>query len=368
MPSRLVLPVLLMFAILPLFARADNVFVKGREKGVFGDVKSEDASGVTVLVKKTTEKFPAADVLDIHYDDLKPSELRLAGGAYKIAKDADKDSDNADPAKRKTALSSAIAKYNETLKKIDPKSPHPNATRTIRYRIAALMLKQAQDNKTSTANAIAELQKFRAEFPTGWQVVHVMPLIAQAQMDAGDFKGAAGTFEDMAQMDALPADVKSNAELMIVQVAVRANDIPLAQKKLAALEAKAKGNPKFASRVMMTKAEVLVGLKQNDEAIKLLNQVIKENNDKETKGLAHNTLGECLFKATKYNEALWEFIWVDTVFNQDKNQHAKALYYLWKTFEQLNNAERAQECREILLSAPFNGTDWQLRAQKETSK
>jgi tetratricopeptide (TPR) repeat protein len=349
--------------------RADSVFVKGREKGISGAVKSEDATAVTLVnSNKVTEKIPASDVIDIHYDDIKPIALILASGAYKVAKDADKDTDHADPAKRKTALSTAIAKYKETLTKIDPKIPHPNAVRTIRYRIAALMLRQAQDNKVSTDNAVAELQRFRAEFPSGWQIVHVMPLIAQAQMDAGDFKGAAATFDDMAQMDALPADVKSNAELMIVQVAVRANDIPLAQKKLAVLETKYKGNPKFASRVLMSKAEVLVGLKQNDDAIKLLNQVIKENNDKETKAIAHNTLGECLFKATKYNEALWEFIWVDTVFNQDRSQHAKALYYLWKTFEQLNNAERAQECREMLLSAPFNGTDWQLRAQKETSK
>lgn len=366
MPFRFVLPTLVLFALLPFFASAQTVYVKGREKGVFGKVKSEDATGVVMEVKKTTEKFPAADILDIIYDDLGPTELRLKGGAYKTATDADKDTDSADDAKRKAAYTTAIAKYNETLKLIKP--AHPNAARTIRYRIAMLMLRQAQDNKTSTATALAELQKFRAEFPSGWQIVHVMPLIAQAQMDLGDFKGAAATFDDMSQMDALPADVKSNAELMIVQVAVRANDIPTAQKKLAALETKYKGNPKFASRVLMTKAEVLVGLKQNDDAIKLLNQVIKDNNDKETKALAHNTLGELHFKATKYNEALWEFIWVDAVFNQDKSQHAKALYYLWKTFEQLNNAERAQECRELLLSAQFNGTEWQLRAQKETSK
>jgi len=195
-----------------------------------------------------------------------------------------------------------------------------------------------------------------------------MPLIAQTQMDAGDFKGAAATFEDMALMESLPAEVKSNAELMTVQVAVRAGDIKGAQKKLDALEKKAAGNPKFASRIKMTKAEVLVGDKKIDEAMKLLHQVVKENNDKDTKALAHNTLGECLFKVNRYNEALWEFIWVDAVFNQDRNQHAKSLYYLWKTFEQLNNAERAQDCRESLLGAPFSGTEWQQRALKETGK
>jgi tetratricopeptide (TPR) repeat protein len=361
--ARLVLPILCVIAFVPLLARGDSVFVRGRDKSVFGDVKTEDATGITILVKKTTEKFPAADVLDIQYDDIKPASLRLTGGAYKIARDAEKDVESGDAAKRKTAISTAIAKYRETIKEMKP--PHDNAIRTIRYRIAVLTLRQAQEVKAPLTDALGEMQRFRTDYANSWQISHVMPLIAQTQMDAGDFKAAAATFEEMAEMAALPADVKTNAELMVVQVAVRANDIPTAQKKLAALEKKAAGNPKFASRVKMAKAEVMVGLKQTDEAMKLLHQVVKENNDKDIKALAHNTLGECLFKATRYNEALWEFIWVDTVFNQDKNQHAKALYYLWKTFEQLNNAERAQECREMLLSAQFNGTDWHTRAQKE---
>ena len=67
-------------------------------------------------------------------------------------------------------------------------------------------------------------------------------------------------------------------------------------------------------------------------------------------------------KATKYNEALWEFI-CGHVFNQDKTSTPSALYYLWKTFEQLNNAERAQECREMLLEFCSTGTDWQPSAE-----
>lgn len=366
MRFRLLITLAAFFACLTFTAQADTIFVRGQAKPVLGDIKSENAKGISVFVKKTTETIPAGDVIDVHYDDLKPATLRIADGAYKVAKDSEKESnESADPAKRRAALATAIAKYGECLKKMDP---HKYANRTIRYKIGMLMLRQAQTEKQSTDAALKELQQFKTNYPDSWQINHVMPLIAQIQIDAQDFKGASTTYGEMATMDSLPAEVRSNAKLMIVQVAVRGGDIKEAQKKLAALESEAAGNPKFASRVKMAKAEVLVGLKQNDEAVKLLNEVIKESSDKDTKALAHNTLGESLFKANRYNEARWEFIWVDTVFNQDRVQHAKALYYLAKTFALLNDEARAQECRATLMEAQFSGTEWQARALKETGK
>ncbi len=359
MRYRLLFFVAFTFVVVALTAQADVIFVKGRDK-ITGDVKSENAKGVSVLVKKATETVPGAEVLDVHYDDLKKLEVRI--GPYKEAKKADEDSNDTSSAKGKAALTTAIAKYKETLKAMDP---HKYAQRTIRYRIAVLMLRQAQLDKTSITPAMTELQKFKADYPDSWQINHVMPLIAQTQMDTGDFKGAMATFDEMAIMETLPTDVRLNAKLMIVQVAVRDGKVELAQKKLAALEAEAAGNPKLTSRVKMAKAEVLVGLKKTDEAVKLLTDVIKESSDKETKAFAHNTLGECLFKSQKYSEARWEFLWVDTVFNQDRAQHAKALYFLVKTFQQLNDEPRAQECRTMLEGAAFAGTEWQQRLLKE---
>ena len=94
-----------------------------------------------------------------------------------------------------------------------------------------------------------------------------------------------------------------------------------------------------------------------------MKEVLKTNNDKQIKAMAHNSLGECLYKDGKYEEAKWEFLWVDAVYNQDRHQRAKALYYLWKTFEQLNKAERAQECRETLIGdRQFAGSEYQRLA------
>lgn len=341
-------------------ARADAVFVKGRAK-VTGEVKKEDAKGVTITVKKADELIPAADIIDVHYDDLKPADLRL--GAYAVAKKAEADSDASnDPAKRKAALASAIANYRESLAKMDP---HKYAKRNLEYKIAVLTLKQAQSDQASTAGALAKLRDFREKYPNSWQINHVLPTVAQMQLEAGEFKAAAQTFQDMAEMDVFPPDVRNNAELMVVQVSVKEKDFKGAQKKLDELERKAAGKPAFLARVKMTRAEVLVGEKKTDQAMPILQQLLKDSKDAQVKAQAHNAMGECLFKANRYNEAVWEFLYVDTVYNQDKNERAKALYYLWKTFEQLNNDERAKECRQMLMEPQFVGTEFQVRAQKE---
>jgi hypothetical protein len=161
--------------------------------------------------------------------------------------------------------------------------------------------------------------------------------------------------------------VRRNAELMVVQVSVKAGDFKSAQKKLDDLEKKAAGNQAFLARVKMTRAEVLVGEKKTDQAVPILQQLLKDTKDTQVKAQAHNALGECLFKADRYSEAVWEFLYVDTVYSQDKHERAKALYYLWKTFERLNNEERSKECRQMLVSDPqFTGTEFQTRALKES--
>ncbi len=79
-----------------------------------------------------------------------------------------------------------------------------------------------------------------------------------------------------------------------------------------------------------------------------MRQVIKDTSDKTLKAQAYNTLGVSYFNGEYLKEARWDFLWVDVVYNQDRAEHAKALYYLWKIFDKLDEKERAQECRDAL--------------------
>jgi hypothetical protein len=368
MTPRILLSTGFSLIMLAVAAPAETIVVKGRDK-IVGEIKSEEPKGIVVnhLVdkKKADEFIPAADLIDIHYD-LKPVKLMLADGAYKTARDVERDFESSDPVKRRTAFNIAIARYNETLQTMQP---HKYARPMIEFKLATLVLRQAVLENQPTDKAVAKLQEFKKAHPNTWQINQVMPMLAQIQLEAKDYKGAAATFQEMAEMAVLPAEVRVAAELEIVRVHVLSGNIPQAQKTLDTLAAKAGGNALLAARVKMARAEILVGLNKTDEVLPLLNQLVKENSDKNIKAMAHNAMGECLFKAGRYDEAKWEFLWVEAVFNQDKQQQAKALYFLWKTWEKLDNAERAQECRETLISdRQFIGTEYQSRALKETGK
>jgi predicted negative regulator of RcsB-dependent stress response len=351
--------ILALFIVIGSAVRADEIWVKGEAKSIKGDVKSETAREVTVQVGKEKKTFAGADVLDIQYESVKPNALILPGGEYKLAKAAEKEAKETGDAGKAKAMKKAIDYYEATIKAMEK---HPYANRHFKYRIAVLTLQRATADGLTTDSAHAKLEKYKTDNPNSWQINHVMPMIAQLQIDAKDFRGAEQTYQEMADLDVLPDDVRSDAKLMIIQILVDSGNIDKANSKLEAL-AKTGGNPAFVSRLKMERARILVTQKKIEEAIPMLNQVIKDNNDKQVKAMAHNTLGECLFKSNRYDEALWEFLWVDTVYNQDRNQRAKALYYLWKTFEQLNKADRAQECRELLLDAQYSGTDYQIRAK-----
>ena len=92
----------------------------------------------------------------------------------------------------------------------------------------------------------------------------------------------------------------------------------------------------------------------------------RSHRNREVKAVGHNTLGYCLYSQGQAKEALWEFLWVDVVYNQDRAEHAKALYHLWKIFSEQGNAERAQECREMLLNdRQFTGTEYQVKGARE---
>jgi hypothetical protein len=99
----------------------------------------------------------------------------------------------------------------------------------IEFKVATLMLRQALTEGLPTDKALARLQLYKTTFPSSWQITHVMPLIAQIQMDAKDYKGAEATFQEMADMEFLPADVRVNAELDAVPVPT--NGSPRSRRK-----------------------------------------------------------------------------------------------------------------------------------------
>lgn len=329
----------------------EKVFVKGKEIKMV--IKKESGTGVSGPGKD----IPAEEILDIEYE-INPIGLRFN---YRKARDFEKDSLEKESG-RKLNLAEAIKTYEDTLAKI---MGQPDARRNIEFRIAVLRYRQATEFGQFVEFANQKLEEYKTKHPDSWQITQALRLLANLQLSQKKYAQAEKTYLELSKAP-VAEDTRQEAEFQAAQVSVQAGNYDQALKSLRALATKLPKDNRFGMRARVGEAECLAVANKTEEANKLLRGILKDSSDKTLKAMAYNTLGKNLFKAGQFKEARWEFLWVDVVYNQDKTEHAKALYYLSQVFEKLGEADRSQECRELLLSdRSFAGTEFQRLAQAD---
>jgi hypothetical protein len=368
-----VLAVVCLCLVGPSAARAqDKIFLKNKEKYVgqkakvdflTAKIQSELPDGIRVAGYK--ELISADDIIDIEYM-VDPIDVRL--NVYRPAFDADQKLHNPKlEAERKKNLAAALKGYQEALAKLA--GGQDFARRNVEYRLGYLLAQQARDNPADAPAALAKLKEFKSKFADGWQIVRAMHLLANLQLEHKQFADAETTFEELSEMSKAPEAVRHEAKLSAARIGIRAGKHSDALKKLDRLIAEvklAKDHP-LVTRARVAQAECLIADKTTlPKGRAALRDIIKGTTDTGAKAAAYNTLGVSYFSAGEFKEARWEFLWVDVVYNQDRAEHARALYYLWRTFKELGENERAQECLETLLSdRQFAGLEYQVQAHRE---
>ena len=79
-------------------------------------------------------------------------------------------------------------------------------------------------------------------------------------------------------------------------------------------------------------------------------------------------MGDYYLKTTpaQAEEAFWQYLRVDVMYPQDRNEHAKALYHLWKLFDTVKGSKaRAEQCYDKLTDKVYAGTDFNRKALTE---
>jgi tetratricopeptide (TPR) repeat protein len=343
----------------------EYVYVKGKEKPLIGNLSSESGQGITLKAKGSLN-IAADEIVDVVYYDVTPTQVGLSIRNKALV--AEKESADAakDAAKRKDKLAEAIKTYQDALGQL--KGDQKSLVCHLEYKVAVLLARQAQEFGGSAESAMARLSAFKAKHANSWQITSALKTLAQLQLEQKQYDNAEETYKELAAAK-VAEDTRQEAELLAALVTVRAGKHELAHKKLQALIARLPKDSKQAGRARIAQAECLIAAKRTDEATRTLREIVKETTDKTMKAAAYNTLGASLFAADRFKEARWEFLWVDVVYNQDRDEHAKALYYLWKTFSALGEADRAQECLESLLNdRQFTGTEYQHKAKVESAK
>jgi hypothetical protein len=338
---------------------------KKAEATLEADITAESPSQITYRLRSgRTDKLPAADVIDIAYrppvglsglDYRKPTNK--ADEAYKATNDD----------VRKKAVQEAVALFKGLLPRL---AEAKFAQRHMQFKLCQLLAWEAEQDPEQADAAIAELKKFREQHGDGWQIVAATKLLAGVLGRKGDVAAIQKAYEELAARDDIPPQTRQECDLLAAKALID-NDQPApAEAKLRALSQKLAPDDPQAQRVQVLLAACLVARGELADAEKQLLGVLAKTDDPAVKAAAHNTLGDCYRGKGQPEEAFWQYLWVDVLYDVDHQEHARALYHLAKLFVQVKNDDaRARQCRDRLLKdKQFAGMDYQarvLRAEKQ---
>jgi TolA-binding protein len=335
---------------------------KKAQDTVKGTIVEESPGMIAYRISNRVEKLPAGDVIEVEYQ---PPSALLKADLRKALRLEDEVEKAPDAAARKAAAQKAIAGFNELLPKL---TDSRYAQRHIAYKVARLTARLAEDDPAEREQAIAALGQFLKEHGGGWQVSRAARLLAQLQLEKGDAAGAQKTFELLASKPDIPKETRREYQLLAVRALMRTGNHAEARKLLAAVQVLLPAD----DAALRTRADIYAAGCQAAAgdvagAEKQLKAVLAGEAEPALKALACNTLGDVYLKAGRSEEAFWRFLMVDTLYTQDPEEQARALYHLAQLFDKVKkDPARAQECRERLLKErQFAGAEYRHLALKE---
>jgi tetratricopeptide (TPR) repeat protein len=308
-----------------------------------GTIVDESAAGIRLKATAgAVREIAAQDITNVVHQTKVP---RLEYRSHFTAEE--KAAKAASPEEQRKQLRAALVGFQEMLPKL---AADKLAERHVQYRIARLRALLADGDEKLRKEAITALSQFRKEHRDSWQIIPVSRLLAQLQLELGDVAGARQTYEDLAATPKLPKEIQQESELLAAQMLVRGKRHNEAKEKLEAILQKLPPNDPHAVRVQVYLAECLAasGAENVDKAVEQLDEVIRKTQDPELKALAYNTQGDCYLAHGRTRDALWPYLWVDVVWNQDRQEHLKALAQLAKLFEEIGDSTRAKQYQEKL--------------------
>lgn len=349
-------------ALLPA-ARADDVYLRtDKDKPAYtGTIKQESPLGIKLKTAKAELDIPADDIRDILYT-IEPTAVMV--NQYRPGTKAEQAALVAtDKMVRAKLLKEALQFYTQTLKMM--KADQPSAQRHLEYKLALLRWQMAQESGQQDAvnQATAGLADFRKKNPDAWQTGQCLKMLALLYQQRKQWPEAEDTLKELAQSSGA-GEYRLDAELGVFDALTQQGRYADAQAGLQALAAKQPKGSVANLRARLVLAESLAHAKKFDEARKIAADVLAETKDKILRGRAYNTLGICDVLAGQWREASWNFLWVDLIYNQDKGERARALYYLAIAFEEMGDPDRAREWRSALAATMYQGTRYQAWARQ----
>jgi hypothetical protein len=332
-------------------ATPDTVHYRDRKKDnqvvtVRGETK-ESAKGIEVLINgKVAVTVSPADVVRVDYGRLPGLADADRLGAITLENREIRDGKD---------LAAARTAYTDMLKAAG--GSDQRTRKFLEYREAMWTARVADtktgaDFQTEAKRAIDKLSAFIRAYPKSWEVWPATTVTARLQNEIGKANDAAATWGALGKNPDLPADLRYLARLGELETLLQSN--PLAAQPAADDLAKDRGFPATGPlRDKLTVFQAVLKAPPPKEGpkpaeVKSVEDVVAKTTDPGVRAVAHNALGEYYLANNRPREAMWEFLWVETVYNQDKDELVKAVARLAHVFELLGDKERADQYRDKL--------------------
>lgn len=307
----------------------------GKIDKITGPIVDESLEGITVKAGGN-KKIAAIDIVDVEYPP----------GSFEVARDLRKARNEED----KNKHAAAVDLYSKV------KTTDARLKRHIEYKIAQLTSLQAGSDPAQIKPAVELFLKFMDKNPDAWQLISFPKTVVPLQIKANDLDGAEQTLAKLAKTPKLPDDLRQECNLMSIKILMEAKKYPEAEKKIRD-QMKGVADESQLTRMRISLAECMDFAKKTADAKKELNEVITKTNNAEAKALAHNALGECCLRHNEVKDALWNFLFVDVVYNQNKEEHERALKNLVAVFKQMNDEKKAAQYADALKGAREGGKE-----------
>jgi hypothetical protein len=345
----------------------DTVYVrqpgKKKDEVVSGIIQEETPAGIKLKSEKGEVKvIPALHIRAVDYGegvdavgvlDYRAGDSKLAHALQEAT------------ARRKAeGLESALLAYrgldsNDRLRRL------ASVRRYLQYRIAQTTALLAEGDLSRRDAAFTALNDYKTAFADGWEIVPALQLLASLQEEKGDTEAAGKTYANLSELPGISADMKLQSQLKGARLLMRALKFSEAEQRLKQVESVLTADDPQRSFVEVYLIQSRIAQKGKLDGIdKKLEQIVRTGKDGSLRGLAHNSLGDYYRIKGDNAKAFWEYLFVDMLYNQDKEEHAKALYYLSQLFNKppRNNRDRAEEFLTRLKSPQFDGTLYQRLA------
>lgn len=329
----------------PLWA-VDTINVRSTGKPVQGEITTVNKTEVTIKPRTgEAQKIPANDIVSIKWDG-EPAKLSIAKG--------DEERGN---------FEKALDTYTDA---------HKDATGKLKtyldFLIARTMAKQALEDESKIDDAIKKMEAYLKANADHVGHYEGQSFLGQLYGAKGEYAKAQTAFEGLGK--APWKDYQIAAKVAVGRMQLKQNNIDGATKTFGeAASGNAESDSEKARRAeaLVGQAACLVKQSKHDEALKLIDEVIKATSTDEagTMAFAYVLQGDCYQAQNKAKDAALAYLHVPVLFPKEKAAHAEALYHLAKISGTIGQPDRAAEARDQLLE-DFPKSEWAKKLQAET--